>query len=113
MANIYKNAMFDLTTTNKTTVYTCPTNRTALIKSIQITNISSGAIEVEAFTTDSSSSDAEHEVAHISLASKTVDNLVKGTIVLESGDALKLKAASANNIAGIVSYLEIFDEKSA
>ena len=38
MANIYKNAMFDLTTTNKTTVYTCPTARTALVKSIQVTN---------------------------------------------------------------------------
>ena len=33
-------------------------------------------------------------------------------MVLESGDALKLKAASADDIAGIVSYLEIFDEKS-
>ena len=113
MANIYKNAMFDLTTTNKTTVYTCPTNRTALIKSIQVTNISSGAIEVEAFTTDSSNSDAEQEIGHISLAAKTIDNLAKSVIVLESGDVLKLKAASANNIAGIVSYIEIFDEKSA
>ena len=113
MANIYKNAMFDLTTTDKTTVYTCPTDRTALVKSIQITNIHTGNIEVEAFTTDSSASNAEHEVAHISLASKTVDNLVKGTMVLESGDVLKVKAASANNIAGIVSYVEIFDEKSA
>ena len=113
MANLYKNAMFDLTTTDKTTVYTCPTDRTALVKSIQITNIHSGTIEVEAFTTDSSASNAEHEVAHISLGSKTVDNLVKGTMVLESGDALKLQAASANNIAGIVSYVEIFDEKSA
>tara|TARA_Y100000356_G_C11145308_1_gene227642 strand:- start:8 stop:412 length:405 start_codon:yes stop_codon:yes gene_type:complete len=113
MANVYKNAMFDLTTTNKTTVYTCPTDRTTLIKSIQITNIHSGAVEVEAFVTDASNSNAEHEVAHISLGSKTVENLVKGTMVLESGDALKLEAASANNIAGIVSYLEIFDEKSA
>jgi len=113
MANLYKNAMFDLTTTNSTVVYTCPTNRTALIKSIQITNIHSGTIEVEAFTTDSSTANAEHEVAHISLGSKTVENLVKGTMVLESGDTLKLKAASANHIAGIVSYVEIFDEKSA
>lgn len=113
MANIYKNAMFDLTTTNKTTVYTVPTDRTTLIKSIQITNIHSGTVEVEAFATDSSNSGAEHEVAHISLGSKTVDNLVKGTMVLESGDTLKVKAASANNIAGIVSYVEIFDEKSA
>ena len=113
MANIYKNAMFDLTTTNKTTIYTCPTNRTALVKSIQITNIHTGNIEIEAFTTDSSDSNAEYEIAHISLGSKTVENLIKSTIVLESGDALKLKAASANNIAGIVSYLEIFDEKSS
>ena len=112
MANIYKNSMFDLTTTNKTTVYTCPANRTALIKAIQVTNIHTGSVEVEAFVTDSSDSDAEHEVAHISLASKTIENLVKGTMVLEAGDALKLEAASANNIAGIVSYLEIFDEKS-
>jgi len=113
MANIYKNAMFDLTTTNKTTVYTCPTGRTSLIKSIQVTNIHSGSNEVEAFTTDASASNAEHEIAHISLGSKTVENLAKNVIVLESGDALKLKAASANHIAGIVSYLEIFDEKSA
>ena len=112
MANIYKNAMFDLTTTNKTTVYTCPSNRTALIKSIQVTNIHSGSVEIEAFATDSSDSDAEHEIAHINLSSKTVENLVKGTMVLESGDALKLKAASVDDIAGIVSYLEIFDEKS-
>jgi hypothetical protein len=34
-------------------------------------------------------------------------------MVLEAGDELKLKAASANVIAGIISYLEIFDEKSA
>ena len=75
MANVYKNAMFDLTTTNNTVVYTCPANRTALVKSIQITNIHSGTVEVEAFTTDSSDSGSEHEVAHISLASKTVENL--------------------------------------
>ena len=113
MANLYKISMFDLTTTNSTVVYTCPTDRTALVKSIQVTNIHSGANEVEAFTTDASDSNAEHEVAHINLSSKTVENLVKGTLVLESGDALKLKAQTADDIAGIVSVLEIFDEKSA
>jgi hypothetical protein len=113
MANIYKNAMFDLTTTAKTTVYTCPANRTALIKSIQVTNISGGNLEVEAFVIDTSNSSAEYEVGHITLNSKTVDNLVKGTMILESTDILKLRGASANTIAGIVSYLEIFDEKSS
>ena len=47
MANLYKNSMFDLTTTNSTVVYTCPTDRTALIKTIQVTNIHSGANEIE------------------------------------------------------------------
>jgi hypothetical protein len=32
MANIYKNAGFNLTTTDKTDVYTVPANRTAIIK---------------------------------------------------------------------------------
>ena len=38
MANTYKNAGFSLTTTNKTDVYTCPANTTAIIKTIQTTN---------------------------------------------------------------------------
>jgi hypothetical protein len=59
------------------------------------------------FATDSSNSDAEHEIAHITINSKTVDNLAKGTIVLEAGDVLKLQAATANKIAGIISILEI------
>ena len=113
MANIYKNAMFDWQRQTKQLFILVLQTEQPLIKSIQVTNIHTGTVEVEAFATDSSDSDAEHEVAHISLASKTVENLVKGTMVLESGDALKLEAASRNNIAGIVSYLEIFDEKSA
>jgi len=112
MANLYKNAMFDLTTTDKTTVYTVPTERTALVKTIQVTNIHTGTNEVEVFTTDASDSNAEHEIAHVSLGSKTVENLAKGTIVLESGDTLKLKAQTADDIAGIISILELFDEKS-
>ena len=75
MANLYKNAMFDLTTTNKTTVYTCPTDRTALVKTIQVTNIHSGANEVEAFTTDASDSNAEHEDSSYIFRIKTVENL--------------------------------------
>jgi hypothetical protein len=34
-------------------------------------------------------------------------------LVLEAGDILRLEAAIANGIAEVVSYLEIFDEKSA
>ena len=37
MANTYKNASVDLTTTSKTNVYTCPSETTAIVKSIRVT----------------------------------------------------------------------------
>ena len=111
MANIYKNAGFSLTTTDLTTVYTVPTNRTAIIKNIQISNEHSSNNLVEVFVTDSSAS-ATYEIFHESMASDSTTNAALAPIVLESGDALKIETANANVVEGIVSYLEIFDEKS-
>tara|TARA_B100000029_G_scaffold505961_1_gene587794 strand:+ start:761 stop:1099 length:339 start_codon:yes stop_codon:yes gene_type:complete len=112
MANIYKNAGFNLSTTNLTTVYTVPTDRTAIVKSIQVNNDDSSAIQVEISVTDSSAS-ATYKVYHKDLAADTTDNGVVAPLVLESGDIVKIQAASANKIEGMISYLEIFDEKSA
>ena len=112
MANIYKNAGFNLSTTNLTTVYTVPTDRTAIVKSIQINNDDSSAIQVEISVTDSSAS-STYKVYHKDLAADTTDNGVVAPLVLESGDIVKIQAASANKIEGMISYLEIFDEKSA
>tara|TARA_R100000008_G_C3518481_1_gene132687 strand:+ start:370 stop:708 length:339 start_codon:yes stop_codon:yes gene_type:complete len=112
MANIYKNAGFNLSTTNLTTVYTVPTDRTAIVKSIQVNNDDSSAIQVEISVTDSSASTA-YKVYHKDLAADTTDNGVVAPLVLESGDIVKIQAASANKIEGMISYLEIFDEKSA
>ena len=39
MANIYKNAQFDLTTTNATDVYTVPSNSRAIVQNIHMANI--------------------------------------------------------------------------
>ena len=112
MANIYKNAGINLTTTSLTTVYTVPTNRTAIIKNIQISNEHSSNNLVEVFVTDSSAS-ATYEIFHKSMAADSTTNAALAPIILESGDALKIQAANANVVEGIVSYLEIFDEKSA
>ena len=49
MANIYKNAGFNLSNTNLTTIYTVPANRTAIVKSIQINNDDASAIQTEIF----------------------------------------------------------------
>jgi len=107
MANIYRNAFFDLTGTNKTTVFTCPVGSTVLVKTIQITNISGGNVEVEGFIVDTSASSAEFEFVHDTIPTKTFKNLASGTIVLEESDILKLKAGSGNTLAGTIGYLEI------
>ena len=112
MANVYKNSGFNLSTTNLTTIYTVPTNRTAIVKSIQINNDDASAIQVEISVTDTSAS-ATYKIYHKDLAADTTDNGVVSPLILESGDILKIQAATSNKIEGMVSYLEIFDEKSA
>tara|TARA_Y100001938_G_scaffold147639_1_gene229295 strand:+ start:663 stop:1001 length:339 start_codon:yes stop_codon:yes gene_type:complete len=112
MANVYKNSGFNLSNTNLTTIYTVPTNRTAIVKSIQINNDDASAIQTEIFFTDSSASQT-YKIYHKDLAADTTDNGVIAPLVLESGDILKIQVATANKIEGVISYLEIFDEKSA
>ena len=106
MANTYKNAGFDLTTTNKTDVYTCPANTTAIIKTIQTTNSTSSNINTVGYVYDSSAT-TEFELAHHTLNSKDSINFIEGTLVLEAGDVFRLDASTANAISGVISILEI------
>ena len=79
---------------------------------IQINNDDASAIQTEIFFTDSSASQT-YKIYHKDLAADTTDNGVVAPLVLESGDIIKIQVATANKIEGVVSYLEIFDEKSA
>jgi len=112
MANIYKNAGFAISTTDLTTIYTVPTGRTTIVKNIQISNEHGSNNLVEVFVTDSSAS-ATFEVYHKSLASGETVNAALSPIVLESADVLKIQVGTVDTIEGMVSYLEIFDEKSS
>ena len=106
MANVYKNAGFSLTTTNLTTLYTCPTGKTTLVKTIQLNNDDSSAIQVEISVTDTSSS-ATYKIYHKDLGADSTDNGVVSSLVLEAGDIIKIQAATANKIEGMISYMEI------
>ena len=104
MANVYKNAIYIPTTTANTTVYTCNATARAVIQTIQLTN-QSGSHTVEVFIYDSSATTTT-EIAHISLGSNATENVAKGPIILEEGDALLISAASTV-VTGIVSILEV------
>ena len=106
MANTYKNAFFDLTTTSKINVYTCPTKTTSLVRTIQVTNHAGSNPELEVFVYDASAS-TEYEISHSIVSSKTYQNMITHTLVLEAGDILRMEASTANAIKGFISTLEI------
>jgi hypothetical protein len=105
MANTYKSYFVDLTTTNKTLIYTVPAKTTALVKTIQLTN-ETGTVNAQVYVTDSSAS-IEYEIAHITMTARSTNNFAFGTVVLEAGDLIKIQAASANTITGVISVLQI------
>ena len=106
MANIYKNAQFDLTTTDATDVYTVPSNSRAIIQNIHMANIGSGNVVVHAHIYDSSVT-TQFTFAKHTIAANESQSVSDGTIILEENDVLRVQAASADDIEGTVSILEI------
>jgi hypothetical protein len=97
----YKSATFDLTTTDKTTILTCPSDGTCLVKNIQASHESSGAVDVDLYLQKSGGSDVE--ISHAEL-NKNFTNMVSDTLALEASDVLKIQAGTANEITGVISY---------
>ena len=108
MANFYKNAFYDPSTTDAVTLYTCPTNANAIIQNIQITN-ESGSKIVKAYVYDFSVT-TNFEIAYASISGPTICNLAKGPIILEENDALTLETNVTTNVKAVCSILEISRE---
>ena len=106
MANIYKNAKVDLTTTNNTTVYTAPSNSRAIIKSILVSEDSNNADTVTLTVTDSA--DAVFRLfKDKAISAKATNELLTQPLVLLESEVLKAQAATANRLHVVVSILEI------
>ena len=97
----YKSETFNLTTTNVTTILTCPSDATIIGKSLQISHEAGGSISVDVFLQKSGGSDVD--IAHQTL-SAGFDNFIKSSLNMEANDILKVQAATANEITGVISY---------
>jgi len=109
MANFYKNAFFDGTTTAAVSVYTAPTNARAIIQNIQVTN-QGGSKVVQAKINDSSNSNTSNLIAYASISGPTICNIAKGPIILEESDVLTLETSDTTNVTAVCSILEISRE---
>ena len=102
----YKNQGYKQASTGKTTVLTCPSNGTIIIKSIYCANNDgSSAILVNMNLVDSSDSSAEYEFFRGDVAAKTQVNATPEGLNLEAGDSVTVQAATGSNtIQGSISY---------
>ena len=106
MANQYKNAKVDLTTTDATTLYTCPTAKTAIVKSILVSEDSGNADTITVTLTDAAS--AVFSVFKVkAVGANTTVELLTAPIVVEESEILKVTAATANRLHVVASLLEV------
>jgi len=105
MANRYRNAQFDLTTTDATDIYTVPSESRAIIQNIHVANVGAGNTEIKAFIYDTSAGRAFQFAEH-TVNTGNSKSISDGTIILEESDKLQLQSASGNIFEGTVSILE-------
>mgnify|MGYP005826753521 FL=1 len=106
MANQYKNAKVDLTATTATTLYTCPTATTAIIKSILVSEDSGNADTITVTITDSAS--AVFSVFKTkAIGANTTVELLTAPLVIEESEIVKVTAATANRLHVVASLLEV------
>ena len=105
MANIYLNAKLDLTTTAVTTLYTCPSNSRAIVKSILVCNDSADVSTITVTLTDVTPD--IFSLFNSSVSPGTTDELLNGPLILKESEILKVTAANANRLHVVASILEI------
>ena len=97
----YKSETFDLTDTNLTTVLSISTSAVAIVKMVQAVHDTASNVDTDLYVTKSGGSNVQ--IAHETINKSTV-NMLKETLNLEAGDAIKMQADTANQITGAVSY---------
>ena len=104
-----KNAAVALSNTNLTNVYTTPTNFTAVIKEIFLTNVDgTSAVDATLKYTDTSASATYSLLSTKSIAADDYLRLDNTHIILEEGDILKAQAGAANDLEVTIFIEELY-----
>jgi len=106
MANTYVNAKKDLTSTAATTLYTCATATTAIVKSILVSEDSGNADTITVTITDTDS--AVFSLFKVkAVGANTTVELLTAPLVVQESEVLKVTAATADRLHVVASILEV------
>ena len=106
MANSFINKKVDLTTTDLTTLYTVPSAKTSVVKSILVCNDSGSSCNIDVTLVDASSNIFSLFKTK-TIATITTTELLTNPLVMEESEILKVQASDANELHVIASILEI------
>ena len=106
MANSFINKKADLTTTDLTTLYTTPTAKTAVVKSLLVANDSGSGCNIDVTLVDASSNIFTLFKSK-TIATNTTTELLTHPLVVEESEIIKIQASDANELHVIASILEI------
>ena len=99
MAIRLKNAAAALSSTNLTSIYTCPSNFTARIREAWVTNVDgSSAANITLKWTETSASATYDLLSTFSVAADNYLQLSDTNIILEAGDIFKAQASAADDL---------------
>ena len=106
MANSFINKKADLTTSDLTTLYTVPSAKTAVVKSLLVSEDAGSGTTITVTLVDASSN-IFSLFKDKAIGSKATTELLTNPLVMEESEALKVQAADANELHVIASILEI------
>tara|TARA_R100000322_G_scaffold116839_1_gene75121 strand:+ start:147 stop:488 length:342 start_codon:yes stop_codon:yes gene_type:complete len=106
MANNFINKKVDLTTTDLTTLYTVPSFKSSIIKSLLVSE-DAGSGSTITVTLVNSSGTIFNLFKDKSIGSKVTTELLTNPLIMEESEVLKVQAADANELHVIASILEI------
>jgi len=106
MANIYRNAKVDLTTTNATTLYTVPSDSRAIVKSILVSDDSGSGDSITVTITDASSN-VFSLFKSKSVGTNATEQLLSEPLILQESEILKVTATTADRLHVVASILEL------
>jgi hypothetical protein len=105
MANVFKNELRRNVGSSAETVYTVPTGLKSIIIELDICNTTNGAVTCDVYITKSALDYYVVKAAPVPVGGSL--QVISGQkIVLQAGDALKIKSSVASSIDAIASILE-------
>ena len=106
MANSFINKKADLTTTDLTTLYTVPSFKTAVVKSLLVSDDSGSGTTID-ITLVNSSGAIFNLFKSKSISGNATTELLSQPLVMEESEVLKVQSGYANRLHVVASVLEI------